>query len=649
MRARERRLARTIVLLSCLLGISMGCGGKKQPGKDTGEARGENEPAAGQDDTGESPGSPLGNLDFLGSLLSRQLDEPGPYDEPRRSAGHGAGSDHHAVIELYGPVVELRSFSWLSMGSGVELSTLRHTLARLAADEHVKGVVLRAGDLSMSMATAEELRGLLVALKGAGQRSLHCHTESVSTITYYVLSACDSIGLAPAGGLAVYGVAAMPIHVKGLLEKLGLRPDFMHIGAYKGAAEPLTRDQPSNEMRQTIDAILDQAYRTLVAGIAQGRGLEPAAVQKLIDTAVFVDQEALAARLVDAVETYEAYRDRVLQGGEWTVVKVGKSDKPGVADLMRFVGLLPRSRPWREHVALVYAVGSVIDGKGEGVLGARQEIASRTLSAALRALAADDKVKAVVVRVDSGGGSALASELIWHAVAELREKKPVVVSMGSMAASGGYYIACGASEIFAVDNTLTGSIGVVGGKLAMRGSLDKLGVKAYPMGRGKRALIGSMVDAWSADERQAMRSMMESVYRTFVKRVAESRKRGLDQVETVAHGRVWTGAQAREHGLIDSIGGLDAAIARARELGGVAADVELEVYPPEPTLIDLLGSFGQAQASLGADATLAETVHGLARTLGLAEARAVASLLDQVRLLEQSRVLAVTFWPVVVR
>jgi protease-4 len=434
----------------------------------------------------------------------------------------------------------------------------------------------------------------------AAGKQLHCHTEGASNATYLALAACDSIALAPLGEVALTGPAAMPVHVKPLLDKLGIEAEFLHVGAYKGAAEPLTRDAPSNEMKETIGAILDRRYQTMVDIIAAERKLDAKAAQAAIDTALFTADEAKTAHLVDEVVAFEAYRDAPKQ--PWTKLELEPEHKDqlsGWLKLARFFGAMPPERPTGDHVALVYAIGNIVDGGGDGVLGARQEIASHTLVSALRALTADDSVKAVVLRVDSGGGSAQASELIWRAMAELKAKKPVVVSMSDVAASGGYYISSGATRIFALEDTLTGSIGVVGGKLALAGAAQKLGVNTFPMGRGKHATMMSSLAPWKDDEKAVIQASMESVYKVFVGRVAEGRKMTAEQIQPIAQGRVWTGAKAKELGLVDELGGLDAALAAAKQLAKVAPDSELEVYPPSPTLRDLLASFGQVQAPFG--------------------------------------------------
>jgi protease-4 len=310
--------------------------------------------------------------------------------------------------------------------------------------------------------------------------------------------------------------------------------------------------------------------------------------------------------------------------------------------IARFVGAMPPERPIVGHIALVYAIGNIVDGSSGGVLGARQEIAAPTLVAALRALAADSSVKAVVLRIDSGGGSAQASELIWRAVADLRAKKPVIVSMSDVAASGGYYIASAATKIFALDDTLTGSIGVVGGKIAPGAALAKLGVHTYPMGRGKHATLMASLQPWNDDEKRIIQANMEAVYEVFVGRVAEGRHTKPEDIQPIAQGRVWTGTKALELGLIDAVGGLDAVLADARELGKVDPTVELEVYPPSPTLRDVLHSLGQVQSPFG----LRAYVHEAVREIDPRIADATDQLFELALSFEFTHVQAIAILPV---
>ena len=596
------------------------------------------------------PGLPgLGDPMTMVRNVVENLRQPGPYDAPDHSADFAADKPHLGVMTLAGSFGELASYSWTGSDDVIPLLAFGERLTALAADPNLAGLVVRVDGVAVSLPDLAELRAGLAAWRAQGKK-LYCHTEGAADAAYLLLTACDRIALAPTGDVVLAGPSAMPVHLKGLLDRLGVTADFLHVGAYKGAAEPLTRDRPSAEMEEVLGAILDQRYQTMVAMVSEGRpALTPDAVKARIDVGLFPAEQALAAGLVDEVTPFEAFRDRL--GQPWTRVGVEAKDDDAASmmKLARFLGAIPAARPTTDHVALVYALGDVVDGAGDGVLGARQQIASRTLVPTLRVLAADPHVKAVVLRIDSGGGSALASELIWHAVAEVKAAKPVVVSMSDVAASGGYYIAAGATKIFAEPDTLTGSIGVVGGKLAMGPALAKLGVATYPMGRGKRATMFASLAPWTADEKAAVQAMMESTYRVFVGRVAAGRGKTLAEIEPIAQGRVWTGAQAKQLGLVDELGGLAAAVAAARALGQVAADVDLEVYPPELALRDLIGRIGEVGlghlgAGVGAAALLELTAQ-----LSPDVAAVVTATLRQVARFQDERVQAVALLPIVFR
>ncbi|MEX1362361.1 MAG: signal peptide peptidase SppA [Nannocystaceae bacterium] len=630
------KLLSTAMLVS-LTSLTIGC----KPGD---SAKADDAPAsADPKDDSSDDASPMG-LPPMAKFFTSGLDKPGPYEEPRHSEGYEQGQPHHLVLELSGAVGEVESFDLLGGTMGKPLRDITQALAKAAADDSVKGLVVRAADLSIDMASAEELREHLIAFKGEGARSVRCHAEVAGNATYYLMTACDELALAPLGEVVIPGPAASPVHVKGLMDKVGVQADFLHIGDFKGAAEPLTREEPSPQMMQTLEAIIDRSYETQIAGMMQGRGLDEAAAKAAIDQAVILGADAVDKKLVDGVSTWEQFLAKSTEGAAWTKWRRENNALADFGELQRFLGLLPPERPREPHVALVYAVGNVIDGKGQGVVGARQEIASRTLVASLRALARDENVKAVVLRVSSPGGSALASEQIWHAVEEVKARKPVVVSMGSVAASGGYYISAGANKIFADANTLTGSIGVVGGKIVVGDALESIGVKTYEVHRGERAMMWSAMRPWTEGERQMVHDMMESTYEQFLAHVAEGRGMERDAVHEIAQGRVWTGLDAKANGLVDEIGGLDDALAEARTLGGVEADVELEVYPGKPTIRDLITSFGQVQAG-GVAVRWQGAIEQLAAVAGPEHARTVSSLLQLVSDLRQTRMWAVSFVP----
>ena len=550
---------------------------------------------------GDAPASSGGGGFDLKGALSKFADSiahPGPYEAPESSPNLDANAPHWGVMALGGAIVERRAFA-LFGGRGTELRTLVERLRGLAKDDKLTGLVLRVQPLEISFPDLVELRAAMHERRAAGKR-LVCHAERATNATYLVLAACDRIGLAPLGEVAITGPAAMPVHVKGLLDKLGVTADFLHVGAYKGAAEPLTRDAPSPQMLETLGAILDRRYQTLVDILGAERKVDGKA---LVDTGLFTAEAARTAKLVDEVAAFEAFRDGVAPAWTWLEVDADHDNHlKTMLSLAQFVGAMPPDRPLVDHVALVYAIGDIVDGDGGGIVGAREHIASRTLVAALRALAADASVKAVVLRIDSGGGSAQASELIWQAVVDLQAKKPVIVSMSDVAASGGYYIASGAAKIFALEDTLTGSIGVVGGKLAPGPALAKLGVATFPLGRGKRATMMTSLAPWTDEEKGVIGATMQAVYDVFVGRVAAGRHRSPAEIEEIAKGRVWTGEKAMALGLVDAIGGLDAALDEARTRAKVDAAADVELYPPTPTLRDVLHGAGAVQAPFGLDA-----------------------------------------------
>ncbi|MBA2543489.1 MAG: S49 family peptidase, partial [Deltaproteobacteria bacterium] len=531
-----------------LLAMVAACGGSpsllddEHTGGIAGEGSGKaNDPWANDAPSDDAPsadsGGGFGGFDFGGMLskITESMKRPGFYEAPEKSNDYDAEQPHLGVLALGGKVVEREAYSFSLFGGGSRGTELRKLVGRLrefAKDDKLRGLVIRFSGLEISLPDVVELRGVFGEFKAAG-KSLECHVEAASNATYLLLAACDRIGIAPLGQIAITGPAAMPIHIKGLLDKLGIQADFLHVGAYKGAAEPLTREAPSPEMETTLREILDRHYETMVAVIAKDRKLDRQAVQTLIDTGLFASEQAKVAKLVDEVGSFEAFR----AGNKlpWTKVELdaaaGGEKLSSILKIWRFLGAMPPERPVGEHVAVIYAIGNIVDGDGDGVLGARAEIASHTLVSAIRALTDDAAVKAVVLRIDSGGGSAQASELIWRAVNDLKAKKPVIVSMSDVAASGGYYIASNATRIYALDNTLTGSIGVVGGKIAPGNALAKIGVSTFPRGRGRRATILASFQPWNDDEKQVIQKSMEEVYTVFTGRVADGRKIAIDKVK----------------------------------------------------------------------------------------------------------------------
>jgi protease-4 len=402
-------------------------------------------------------------------------------------------------------------------------------------------------------------------------------------------SAATRVWIPPTGAVQVVGLRSEGIFVRGLLERLGVRADVVRVGGYKSAGEALVRDAWSPEAREQAEALLDDLFGEWVDGVARGRGLAPARVRELVDAGPYGASAALEAGLVDAC----LYPDELEEQLE-KLMPVPPDERPGprrvrVVDAHPY-GLLRASDPgWRPlvgdlpHVAYVVAAGAIHRGRSLSGIG------SDALHGLLDRLARDADVRGIVLRVNTPGGDALASDLLWRAVRVASRAKPVVVSMGDVAASGGYYLAAAADRVLAEPGTLTGSIGVVGGKLHSDGLLERLGVGTDAVERGARAGLLSVTRGFSPEERSLVRREMEALYGSFVERVAEGRGLPRRTVEKLGGGRVWSGLRAREFGLVDAFGGPVEALREVRRLAGLSPEerIVLEVHPRRPRLAGL--------------------------------------------------------------
>lgn len=457
---------------------------------------------------------------------------------------------------------------------------LRHVVAgidRASRDDRIAGLLIRTGNVSLSFAQTQELRRALMRFRRT-ERPAVAVAEHLSGSQYYLASACEKVFVVPVGGVGLYGLSASPIFLRGTLDKLDVVPDFIHIGDYKSAAEIFTHTGMSEANRRATDALLDSIFDQMISGIAEGRGMEPTAVRSLVDEGPFEAEQALGAGLVDGL----AYSDEWDQLFEF-FEGIPEDEVPTVEFADYWGAPLPgEPEPLERTVALIYAVGNIHSGpSNDDAMGDSPSIGSDTLVEQLREARLDEDVEAIVLRIDSGGGSALASDVIWREVDLASDAKPFVVSMGGVAASGGYYIAAAADEIFAEAGTITGSIGVLGGKFNLRGLYDKLGMTRETLTRGRYADLYTEYRSWSDDERKKVRDSMEFVYWTFVDRVSAGRDHDREAVHEVAQGRVWMGREALDLGLVDHLGGLREAIARAKGLIDVEPEdlVKLDIFP----------------------------------------------------------------------
>lgn len=488
-------------------------------------------------------------------------------------------------------------------------------LDKAADDKRVKGVVLSIESPAIGRARADELRAAIGRIRKAG-KPVAAHLVGSAPVHYMVALACDTITMPPAATLEITGVRTEVMFFKEMLDKLGVQAEILQVGEFKGAGEPLTRSTMSPQLRAQYEAFVSDLFEQLVERIAADRKLASEKVRELVDTGVFTPDAAREAGLIDAVGYEDEVAAALAKKVDFDEPKIARdyaerkmdNDFSGIGGLVKLVEMLSGQKQATaagkgKQVAIIHVTGEIAEGKGRDDLLAGGSAGSDSVIEAIRDAAKDEKVAAIVLRIDSPGGSALASDLIWREAE--RTKKPVVASLSDTAASGGYYIAVAADRIVAAPGTLTGSIGVVGGKIAVGGALERYGVHTDVVSKGKNAGWLSMQTPFTAAEREAFMTTMKDVYRLFTSKVAAGRKMDPAKLDSLAEGRVFTGRMAKEAGLVDRLGTLDDAIDEAKKLAGIAADEDLErVLLPEPRGLfdDLFGMAGAGTPPIaGAD------------------------------------------------
>ena len=497
-------------------------------------------------------------------------------------------------------------------------------LRKAKVDKRVTGVILRPTGTAALWGKVQEVRDAIIDFRTSG-KPIIAFMEYGGEQEYYLASACDKVFLAPVSSLDLTGIATYELFLRGALDKIGVYPDVLHVGEYKTAANTFTEKTytPSHlEMAQSLNTDL---YEQLVRGLAEGRHKTPEEIRALIDHGPFQPADAIRAGLIDDV-AYEDELDDKVALGKGTARTLSADDYRQVS--VQSLGLNKGPR-----IAVVYAVGMITSGESNYDQVAGQSVGSDTIVAYLRKVRADDSIKAVVLRIDSPGGSAIASDIIWREVMLTREKKPVIASMSDVAASGGYYIAMPAHQIVAQPGTLTGSIGVVMLKLAIGGTLEKLGLNMERVTSGKYADLYAPDRPFTAEERAKIEESMHVIYEAFVEKAAAGRKTTPERIDSIAQGRVWTGVQAKNNGLVDELGGLDRALILAKRRAKIdeKAEVEVVVYPARKSLFEALsdGPFG---ATTGAAV--------LQQLLSVRERRAFQALSAPARLFRRGEPLA---------
>ena len=488
------------------------------------------------------------------------------------------------TLDMTGPLPEDRLFDLSGPFFEVDTVTFREVLDSVRgaeSDTRVESLLLHFRGTGIGWAKAGELRSALKDFVASGKK-LVSYIEYGGTLDYYVASAAEEVFIHPQSILDLRGLNAEVTFMKSTLGKLGVEAEFEQIGAYKNAPDVYTRESLSEPHREVLTSIVEDLYDRLVGSIAVSRNMTNAEVYALFDRGPFRAAEALELGLVDELLHKDEVEARLAEDGEdfepLTVAGYQANSNDGL-------GIDGRSR-----IALIYGVGIIVSGQNDNDPLSGRIMGADTLASTFKQVREDDSIEAVVFRIQSPGGSDVASDVIWREAALTMEKKPVVVSMSDVAASGGYWIATASNAIVAEPSTLTGSIGIYAGKFNLDGLYEKIGFSHDRVMRGASADFWSSSRSFSADERQRLRNILQSGYQRFLERVATSRNMTPEEVDAIAQGRVWTGAQAWEIGLVDELGGLDRAVALAREKADIAEDAEirLEIYPERGTFFDML-------------------------------------------------------------
>jgi protease IV len=545
------------------------------------------------------------------------------------------------VLRPGGELFEVAPEDVFTYVRGSDAHTVRgyvDTLRKAAADPRVSGVLLRPrGFNSPFWAKVQELRDALIQFRKSGKPVI-AFLEYASEREYYLASAADKIYLLPTATLDLTGVASYELFLRGTLDWIGTYPDLVHIGDYKTAVNIFTEKTFTPAHKEMSASLNRDQFEQLVRTIADGRRKPEGETRALIDQGPFLPEEALRQGLIDDL----AYEDEL----DDLIGALGKPDEVRLveSDDYAHIGWDALGVTRRSRIAIINAVGTIASGRSsfDPVNGA--VLGADTLIEHIRQARADRSIRAFVLRVDSPGGSSTASDMIWRELKITKEDdlhRPLIVSMSDLAASGGYYISMAGDVLVAQPGTLTGSIGIYSGKFATGGTLEKLGANIESTSDGKHAEMYSPDRRFSPEERAKVEESMQAFYDQFVEKVAEARQSTPEKIDQIAQGRVWTGQQARQHGLVDQLGGLATAVAVAKQRARIPPDeeVELVVFPPRRSFYEVLAEqlHGPVNGGGGGDAAAADA---LARLLGPRERRALAALLAPSRLFRPGEILA---------
>ncbi len=491
------------------------------------------------------------------------------------------------VLKVGGDLSEVAPTNVVGYFRGANAPVVRtfvEDLRKAKVDSRVSSVLLKpTGFDSPYWAKVQEIRDAVVDFKKSG-KPVYAYLEYGGDREYYLASAADRVFLLPSSPLDLRGLATYQVFLRGTLDKVGAYPDMHHIGDYKTAMNQLTEKGYTRAHKEMDESLNRDLYEQLVRGVAGGRKKSEDDVRKLIDQGPFLPEDALRAGLIDDV-AYEDQVEEKLKHGD-RLRKIDGDDYARVSGGAFGLNRGPR-------IGVIYASGTITSGRSGFDPLSGTALGSDTLIDAIRQARRDSSLRAIVLRIDSPGGSAAASDAIWRELMVARNERtdrPIVASMSDLAASGGYYIAMPAQVIVAQPATLTGSIGIFGGKIVTGGIYEKLGAHIESTSIGKNAELDSPIRPFNPEELKKVQEQLQSFYDGFVEKVAQSRHTTPEKIDAIAQGRVWTGRQARQNGLVDELGGLDAAVAIAKQRAKLAADAEVElvVFPPRKSFYELL-------------------------------------------------------------
>jgi protease IV len=468
-------------------------------------------------------------------------------------------------------------------GNAVTVTEIWRSLERASADNRIKAIIMEPHGTAMGWAKMQEIRADIVKFKKSG-KPVYAYLRNPGLREYYLASAADKIYFTPTDVLYIKGLRAELTYYKGTLDKLGVQMEMEHAGKYKDALDSFVRTSMTPETREVMNSFLDDLYGQIVSAIAGSRKKSEAEVRAMIDDGPLLSKAAVDRGLIDGLLFEDQFYDEVKKKAGVTELKKISMSEYSQAN---------RATDTRNKIAILVGDGAITRGSSPtSAFGEEGGITSTSMMKHIRQIRDDSSIKGVILRVDSPGGDAIASDEILREMKLLSQKKPLVISMSDVAASGGYYISMTGDPVLAYPGTITGSIGVIFGKVNLRGLYDKIGVTKESLIRGKNAAIDSEYTALSPEGRKKLKEGIDEIYHTFLGHVASARKKEMTEIEDLAQGRAWLGSQAKSRGLVDELGGLDRSLELIKERAKIGAGekVALVLYPPKKTLFEQLFS-----------------------------------------------------------